>query len=327
MKVVFWGTRGSLPSSFTARDVRAKVTRALELARGQDLRTAEALTAFVDQLPFSVRGTFGTSTPCVQLANPGGDYVFCDAGSGLRDFALQYMRQGLGVRPATFHIFVNHLHWDHVQGFPFFTPIYLPGNRIILHGHHETIPEMFRRQMSPPGFPVPFEILPSKIEFDIQPLGHVFEVGGFRVTSMQQNHPGLSYGYRFEKAGRVIVYATDCEHKEDAFSENYPFLSFFDSADLLIFDAMYTLADATFSKADWGHSSNIMGFELAARARVKHLCLFHNDPAASDAELEQFLAATRMYGSVFHSDSKPPFAHGKFPLQVSLAHDGLEIDL
>lgn len=327
MKVHFWGTRGSLPTSLTAEVIREKVKRAV-IAALQQVESEDEIDLFLDQkLPFSVTRTYGCNTSCVEISNDTEEYILLDAGTGIRDFANAYMRAGNASKQSVFHIFMTHLHWDHVQGFPFFVPAFIPGNKIIFHGYHEDIEKVIRHQMDAPTFPVPFDALGADIEFDIQPPLTPFEVAGFKITTIEQNHPGISYGYRFEKGGKVVVYSTDSEHKEDAYEEGYRFIDFFMDADVLIFDAQYTLADATFTKANWGHSSNVMGVELAARARVKRLCMFHNEPVANDAELDEFLFNSRMYSEIYHSESEESENGKRYPEQISLAYDSLEIEL
>lgn len=123
MKVFFWGTRGSLPASVWAKDCREKAFKTLEASRGHDLSDEESINRFIDDtLPFSVAGTYGTNTSCIEIRDSlqPDEYILCDAGSGIRDFAHQHMISGRGEKPATFHILMTHLHWDHICGFPFF---------------------------------------------------------------------------------------------------------------------------------------------------------------------------------------------------------------
>ncbi len=334
MKVRFWGTRGSTPSSVTAAKVREKVTAALKVACGVDLSAPGAVEAFVrERLSFEDCGTFGTNTSCVQLdAGDTDTYVLCDAGSGIRDFAAHLQSTGRLKHPATFHIAFSHLHWDHIQGFPFFAPAFMPQHTIILHSHHAGLEEAIRGQMAAPYFPIGFDALPAKIHFDVTDCGGPFDWGGFTVRSIEQDHPGLSYGFRFERDGRTVVYSTDSEHKLDSSNGDYPFVAFFDGADVLVFDAQYTLIDATFSKANWGHSSNVMGVELAARAGVSHLVLFHAEPGSTDAALIAFEEATREYRDTL-CGRKPALhrpgeeAFGSCLSKVTQAYDGLEIEI
>lgn len=328
MKVRFWGTQGSLPAPMTARMVREKVFRALEAARGIDLPDEAAINAFIDEkLPFAVRGTYGTNTSCIEIDNPGGAAIICDAGSGLRDLGHQLMVSGEAKQPRVYHIFMTHLHWDHLQGFPFFVPAYIPGNRIVFHTYHEGCEQAFREQMNAPQFPVPFDALSADIEFDLQPPLTPYAIEGFEITAIEQNHPGVSYGYRFVKDGKVCVFSTDSEHTHAAYDDDYPFIAFFRDADLVIFDAQYTMADATFTKANWGHSSNVMGVELTARACAKRLAIFHHEPINTDWQLDEFLRNTIMYRSIYHQESAETLGHSQYPEEILLCYDGLEIDL
>jgi len=132
MRVYFWGTRGSLPASITSGAIEAKIVKAIRASRARALETDEAVEAFVhNELPFPVRASYGGNTACVEMRGAD-EYVLCDAGTGLRDFGGAYMKakaSGGQNLPRVFHLLMSHPHWDHLQGFPFFTPAYLPGHR------------------------------------------------------------------------------------------------------------------------------------------------------------------------------------------------------
>lgn len=316
MRVLFWGTRGSLSASLSAREVEAKVVAAVMAARGRDLGGREQVIDFVGELPFFARGTYGTNTSCVEIEG-GEEYVVCDAGSGLRDFGNHVMQSG-GSGPLSFHLFISHLHWDHIQGFPFFVPAYIPGTTINIYGMHPELEAAFINQQAQPNFPVPFAALGAEIRFQVLEPKKSYEIAGFVVEGAEQSHPGRSFSYSFFRDGKRVVYSTDAEHKGDAEKESYQFLRFISRADLLVFDAQYTLMDAIYSKEDWGHSSNITGVELAIKAGVKHLCLFHSEPTSDDRTLEQILNNTRKYAAIFDNSSR---------LEITMAYDGLEIDV
>ena len=148
--------------------------------------------------------------------------------------------------------------------------------------------------------------------------GVVHEVADMRVKLKLQRHAGDSYGFRFESGGKAVVYSTDSEHDLGNRRETDAFVDFFRGADVVIFDAMYSLADAISVKADWGHSSNIAGVELCHAAGVKHLCMFHHEPAFDDASIARVLADTRRYEEICRSGA---------PMTVTAAYDGMEIDL
>ena len=319
MKVRFWGTRGSLPISLNAVQIRSKVIAALEAARGLDLSTPEKMANFVDaMLPFDVAGTFGGDSSCVQLESDGAEPVFLDFGSGARSLSGHYLQKFTPAKPQTYHVFMSHLHWDHIMGFPFFAPVYMAGNRIIIHSCHAEAELAFRRQQSAPCFPVPFDALAARIEFDILEPDQIYDIAGYAVTALLQRHAGNSYGWRFERNRKVFVYSTDSEHQLDDKVSMDRFIQFFGAADAVVFDAMYSLADAVSIRADWGHSSNVLGVELCQAARARRLFLFHHEPANNDARLAGLLNQTRRFEAITRSDHA---------LDVGMAYDGLEIIL
>ena len=317
MRVRFWGTRGSLPVALTADGVRHKLRAALRAARTLPLDSEADNEPLLDALPFATAGTYGGHSSCVQIETDSPDLFVCDMGSGLRAFgqALMARREGTGK---TFHIFLSHLHWDHIMGLPFFTPAFVPGNRVRIYGCHPDFEAALRRQQEPPSFPVDFSIFGATLEFvPLQP-DRRHEVGALTVTPMLQRHGGDSYGYRFEGAGKTVVYSTDSEHPLEEAADAQRFVELFRDADLVIFDGMYSLADAVSVKADWGHSSNVMGVELCQRAHARHLCLFHHEPVADDDTLDALLEETRRLEVITRSGEG---------LRVSAAYDGMDIEL
>ncbi|MBI3710926.1 MAG: MBL fold metallo-hydrolase [Proteobacteria bacterium] len=317
MLVRFWGTRGSLPAPINHKTVRAKLREALLLARGRSLDTPETVDAFIDrELPFSVAGTFGGNSSCVQIDAGTNEFVVCDLGSGVRDFGHYVLAKHKPPQGLRFNFFMSHFHWDHIMGFPFFAPAYVPGNVIRIHGCHSIMHEAMVRQQSAPCFPVDFERLGATIEFVPLEPGRVYEVAGVSVRPMKQFHSGDSYGYRFTKDGKSIVYSTDSEHKFETVNDSYPFVEFFRNADLVIFDAMYSLAEAISVKEDWGHSSNIVAVELTQLARAKRLALFHHEPAFDDKMIETVFAETVRFEEISRDGHR---------VEVISAYDGLEI--
>ena len=321
MKCVrLWGTRGSLPVSLTASQVRSKVIAALRGASGRTFADDSALEAYADSLGMAGAGTFGGHSPCVEIETGGPDFVLCDLGTGVRPFGQQIMARDGPGKPHTYDVFMSHLHWDHIMGFPFFTPAYIKGNRIRIHGAHAELETAFRRQQAPPSFPVDFSFLGADIEFVRLEPGPSHDIAGMDVRLMLQQHGGDSYAYRFTRAGKTVVYSTDSEHKLTDLAETERFVEFFRDADLVIFDAMYSLADSISVKADWGHSSNIVGVELCQMAGVRHLCLFHHEPVHSDETIARVLAETQRYEQLSRGSKYQP-------LHISAAYDGMEFRL
>ena len=316
-RVRFWGTRGSIPVALTADGVRHKIVAALRGASGRTFANDAEAGAYVDSLAFADRATFGGHSPCVEIETGGPDFVICDLGSGVRPFGQAALARD-GGGPRTYHVFLSHVHWDHIMGLPFFTPAYIPGNRVVIYGGHAHLEAALRRQQEQPSFPVDFSTFRADISFVRLEPGIVHEVAGMRVKLKLQRHAGDSYGFRFESGGKSVVYSTDSEHDLGNRRETDAFVDFFRGADVVIFDAMYSLADAISVKADWGHSSNIAGVELCHAAGVRHLCMFHHEPAFDDASIARVLADTRRYEEICRSGA---------PMTVTAAYDGMEIDL
>jgi len=319
LRVRFWGTRGSLPAPLRERLVRGKIRDALLAARGRTLDAPEAIDAFIDEaLPFSVRGTYGGNTSCVEIIAGGDEFVLCDLGTGIREFGNSVLREHGRERNHCFNIFLSHLHWDHIMGFPFFAPAYIPGNRIRIFGCHQVLEDALRTQHSAPWFPVDFRSLAATIEFVPLEPGQVCQVAGLWVKAIEQFHSDDSYAYRLYKGAKSVVYSTDCEHKYDGLDESYPFVEFYRNADLVIFDAMYSLGDTVSVKEHWGHSNNIVAVELAQAAQVKQLALFHHDPVLDDQMIEDVLADTVRFEAISRCGAK---------VDVLAAYDGLELTI
>ncbi|HUN93409.1 MAG TPA: MBL fold metallo-hydrolase [Burkholderiaceae bacterium] len=318
-RVRFWGTRGSLPVALTASAVREKVIAALRGAAGRSFASDADLVAYVDALPFTTSGTFGGHSPCVELVTGGPDYVLCDLGTGARPFGQSVLARH-GAAPQTFHVFMSHVHWDHIMGFPFFAPAYRPGHRVRIYGAHEALEAALRRQQAPPSFPVEFASLGASIEFVRLEPDRDYDIAGLAVRLMLQRHAGDSYGYRFTRSGKTVIYSTDSEHALADLAETHRFVEFFRGADLVVFDAMYSLADSISVKADWGHSSNIVGVDLCHMAGARHLCLFHHEPVHGDEAILRVLGETQRYEALARRD-------GRAALRVSAAYDGMEVAL
>jgi phosphoribosyl 1,2-cyclic phosphodiesterase len=318
MRVRFWGTRGSLPISLDGEGVRRKVQRALLRANGRRFENEQAIERFIDEeLDFPTRSGYGGNSACVEIIG-GTDYTVCDMGSGLRCLGQHLMRQLGAGQPQVYNFFMSHLHWDHIMGFPFFPPAYIPGNTIRIHGCHTVMQEAFHRQHADPCFPVQWNQLSAAILFCQLEPGRTYEINGLRVTAKLQPHHGDSYGYRFEKDGKSVVYSTDGEHKLESEAETEAMVEFYRDADLVIFDAMYSMADMVTMKEDWGHSSNIIGVDLCLRANVKHLCMFHHEPIYDDETIHSVFQETLRYEEIVREGAA---------LQVSSAYDGLVIDV
>lgn len=320
MKIVFWGTRGSLPSPLNGRAVENKIVNALVKGAGAGLNTVEKARAFCESaLSFAERRTYGGNTACVQIDLGGADYLLCDLGSGARAFSLAAFASHGPAKPQTYHVLVSHVHWDHIMGFPFFVPAFVPGNKIKLYSCHPHLEQAIRGQNKGPCFPVEFEALAASIEFHTLQPERRYEIAGASVMGFAQLHGNDSYGYRIEKGGKSVVYSTDAEHKPEDGAEMERTAAFFRGADLVIFDAMYSLAESISVKEDWGHSSNVLGVELCQMAGAKRLALFHHEPVNDDERIDAILAETIRFEEITRGEAAA--------LQVLAAYDGLAIEL
>jgi phosphoribosyl 1,2-cyclic phosphodiesterase len=319
MKITFWGTRGSLPAPLNAQAVRRKIENALVKGAHRGLDTVAKARAFCErELGFAETSTYGGNSPCVQIDTGAPDHLICDLGTGAREFSLAALAKHGPAKPQTYHVLVSHVHWDHIMGFPFFVPAYIPGNRIRLFSCHPNLEQAIRGQNRGPCFPVEFEALAAAVEFITLEPGKRYEIAGAAVTGMLQLHGNDSYGYRIEKGDKAVVYTTDSEHKPEDRAEMERTAAFFRGADLVIFDAMYSLADSISVKEDWGHSSNVLGVELCQMAGAKRLCLFHHEPVNDDERIDAILAETIRFEEITRTGA---------PLTIVAAYDGLVIEL
>lgn len=224
----------------------------------------------------------GGNTSCVEV-RCGETLLLLDAGTGVRKLGDKLL--GEGAVDAT--ILLSHLHWDHIQGLPFFVPAYQPASKLQIVGTAHGVMglrEALAHQMTAPVFPVRLDELGAQIRLREVRSSETFDVGEARVRVAKLNHPGGVHAYRIEHAGRSVVYATDTEH----YACVDPTLrALAEGADVLIYDAQYTpeeyRGDVGRSKVGWGHSTYVAGAELARLAGVGKLVLFHHDPQRTDA--------------------------------------------
>jgi phosphoribosyl 1,2-cyclic phosphodiesterase len=305
MKVRFWGVRGSIPSPGPKTQKHGGNTACIELRVGEEERL-----------------------------------VIIDAGSGIRPLGNYMMGKDLPKGPLRADIFLSHTHWDHIMGYPFFTPIYIPGTKLKVHGpvsfEDDPLEEVVGGQMKYRYFPVNLGELASEIEYiRLKETPLIDMGGGLLLTTKLLNHPITCLGYRFTYNNKSVctcydtepfrnLFITDPAHpdfdeamalegEEVAVEQNLAIEQFFAGADLLIHDAQYTAAEYQ-GRVNWGHTSMEYAIAAANRAGVKKLALFHHDPDRSDEQLEE-LAKTLCL----------PCQPGE--TEVFFAAEGMEIEL
>ena len=255
---------------------------------------------------------YGGNTSCIEVRSDSGQVLILDAGTGIRVLGNDLMGRGL---PLHLTLLVTHTHWDHIQGFPFFVPAYVPGNKIDIYGpvHFDvdqgrTLKSVFDMQMDYAYFPVSTAQLNAELTFQ-NLKDEPVDIGEFRVTPQYLNHPITMLGYRIECDGKILAYTGDNEPyydtiygdvdpatlDEDELADyeevarevelaNARIVEFAQGADLLVADCQYTDAEYP-SKVGWGHSYVSFVEQLAIDAKVGQLALFHHDPMRSDDEL------------------------------------------
>jgi phosphoribosyl 1,2-cyclic phosphodiesterase len=312
MRIRFWGVRGSIPAPPSSYELRDKIYKAITMALETRLKPWD-IPSFINMLPHEVKSFVGGNTPCIEISS-GKCILIFDAGSGIRNLGQLFtprpsrdlldslekdddVKEPSSVeiqRPVhnlNLNLFLTHTHWDHIQGLPFFTPIYSKDTILNIYGVDiESKKKNLELQQSGPSlFPLNFDSLPATINFHEFPdTGMV--LAPFIIDSLSLPHPGGSTAYRIRGFNKTVVFATDYEIIESSESarKKEALKDFITNADVFISDTQYTYTESH-SKAGWGHSSALNIVELAVQSGVKTLYLFHHDPSYDDLKLYDIL--------------------------------------
>jgi len=265
---------------------------------------------------------YGGNTSCLELRS--NDHFFIlDAGSGIRELGNSLMKIPQSIKA---HIFISHLHWDHIQGIPFFTPAYIPGNKFTFYSAKDVnsgLRNLISGQMDSAYFPVEMDDMCADLRFEALQEGRL-EVDSIPIETIFVNHPGNALGYKLYLDDTVLVYISDNEPFESPPPEeaneyigedgSEKLIDFITGADILVHDAQYTLEEYE-NKITWGHSPYDYTVNLAAKAGVQKLILFHHDPLHNDEKIDEILAGAKNIAA--SADS---------PLEIQAASEGLALE-
>ncbi len=233
---------------------------------------------------------YGGNTACLEVRLPSGDICILDGGTGACPLGAALMREMQGD-PISVHFFLTHFHWDHIQGIPFFSPLYGGDNHVTFYAHPsvEEIRETLEGQMTNPYFPVDFHFLSARRDF-VSTEGREFSFGETKLRTFALNHPQRAFGYRLQHGSHSLVLASDLEHGDPVFDEILHKEAA--GADVLIYDAQFTPEEYEMRRG-WGHSTWKEATRVANECGVGKLILSHHDPAHDDAMLEAILEQAR----------------------------------
>ena len=265
MKFKFWGVRGSIPT------------------------------------PGASTIRYGGNTTCIEIRTDDNDLIILDAGTGIHLMGQELLKQ----LPVSAHIFITHTHWDHIQGLPFFSPIFIPGNKVTLYGGldpvtNEGIERALGVQLQYSYFPIREAELNADIHYNTIKPGETVSIGKAKITPILLNHPVLNFGYRIDCDGQSIFFTGDYEPvlniyepDDDEYNDYQTFIkdkqaeitAAMQGVDALIIDSSYTPEEYT-TKQGWGHGTYNSAISLASAAKAKRLFFTHHEPSRTDEQLE-----------------------------------------
>jgi phosphoribosyl 1,2-cyclic phosphodiesterase len=302
IELKIYGCRGSIPAPITAKEVDEKIVYAVTAAIEAGINADEVKKWIKKELAFWQRGTYGGDTTCISV-KCGDIRLILDMGSGLRRLGQDLLPEMFSTKGMSLYFLMSHVHWDHVQGFPFFSPLFvpksvLPKNKFYFYGGtnwQKTLEEVLRGQMDPPTFPVEWsKVVKEGPEMSFEPVYNNFfrkisgDSGPVTLRCTRLHHPNETYGWRIEFNGKTFVFATDTEPFDGG--PDKVLLDLAKEADILYLDGQFSrdqyLGRIGISRQGWGHGYGTWCAEVAEQAEVKRLIIGHHDPGSSDYQIE-----------------------------------------
>jgi phosphoribosyl 1,2-cyclic phosphodiesterase len=306
MKVRFWGVRGSIPT------------------------------------PGRHTNRYGGNTSCVEVAPRTGDSIVVDAGTGLRLLGKNLMQSAHGEGKGNIHLLISHTHWDHIQGLPYFSPLYREGNKLFIYGRRRDdthLKAVLSRQNEGPYFPVPMASMKAEVDFREVIEGETFQIGSAKISCTKLNHPWIAIAYRIDCDGASVVYCSDTAPFTDILLEQEfvrtppqhgstlsprdaeklllmrtALVELCRDVDLLIYDTQFTPEEYA-TRPHWGHSTPDDAIQMARDCGAKCVALFHHAPLRTDDEQD---AIVEMYRAKIRDDEN---------IHLIAAYEGLEVEL
>jgi phosphoribosyl 1,2-cyclic phosphodiesterase len=283
------------------------------------------LDEFIESIDRHDKGGYGGNTSCVEVRSKEGQQIIIDGGSGLRPLGASMMQKESFKDASDVHIFMTHFHWDHLMGIPFFIPLFVPGKRVHFYGVQDTIHTFLDVLFQKPYFPVEKKDLAAElITHQIQGR-EPFHLGDLVITPYLLDHPDPCWGYRVECGEKSYAHCVDTECTRMSRKDLGPDLPLYTGADVMTFDAQYSLEEVT-ARINWGHSAAAIGLDIAEREQIKHLIFVHHDPYAPDATIAEQISMCQKHQNSLEKQAE---RRGEvlYDVRWEYGYDGMKIEV
>ncbi|MBN2789148.1 MAG: MBL fold metallo-hydrolase [Candidatus Delongbacteria bacterium] len=316
MIIKFWGVRGSIPTPLLPVEYENKIREILSLASAVDISDNNKVEAFISDLPSYLKTTYGGNTSCVTISSDQVSIIL-DAGSGLRLLGSDIENgKYTNITGDEYHMFLSHLHWDHINGLPFFIPLHKNNSKINFYSAHENCEDVLSEQQKQEFFPVSLESRPVDIEFHQLTEENEIKLKDLKIQTKKLGHPNDSYAFKItDSNNKSIVYSTDGEYDHTSKMDTY--IAFYKDSEILIFDWQYSPEDIG-TKKGFGHSSYKIGIDIAVSSQVKKIALFHHNHDYNDKVIDQNFENAKKYLRDKYPESK---------LEIILANENSDINI